>query len=134
MRSKVFVNYRPQYYYKAIDGWLRKQVGRPWDDVYSDLVAKIKEAAIGRYNRWRLLKDLSWKVELNVCLNEDGIPFTRKFCGYNYLVNDLYVDPEDGTLKYWKGDNNPRYSRNPIPDKTKHTLHIKIIILCLCVN
>ncbi len=74
-----------------LERFLRKQVGRLWDDVYSEICADAPaNCALGR----RLREEVSWLVETNVTV-EGGELICQP---YGYKVGGLYVHPETGLL------------------------------------
>ena len=89
-----------------IDGYLRKQVGRKWDDVYSEL-----SKALGQ-GTWpiRHILEQHIDVETNTYRARDGGVYADAKHGYNYRVDrseaghfwrrpDFYVEPETGVLR-----------------------------------
>jgi len=74
-----------------LERFLRKQVGRLWDDVYSEICADAPaNSALGR----RLREEVSWLVETNVTVKGGEL-----ICQpYGYKVGGLYVHPETGLL------------------------------------
>lgn len=83
------------------------RVGRPWDQVYSE----IRKAIPGR-NKLEVdaIDSLRWLVELNVSIGQDGVPRTSGR-GYDLLDNELYVDPRDRILKRWRRSKSRRQLR-----------------------
>ncbi len=79
--------------------WLERQVGRPWDRVYSDACKIIKPTStVKNHVKIHLLEF----VHRNVVLFDD-VPCTTPSwigCGYSELRNGgLYVDPASGLLR-----------------------------------
>lgn len=116
------VNKLPMYC-KQQDGWDRKrfndylsplwrfidkQVGRPWDDVYSEICNNIN---LDSTTRRHVREHVDRHVELNIVFNEDGDPCTKASRwgnGYTPLYKgELYKDPNDGLLKKFAGVKKP---------------------------
>ena len=84
--------------YAAIEGAIRKAVGKRWDDFYSELSKTVDHRnSTGRH----IFETLDWRVERNLYV-EDGELYIRN----NYRKESLkdsgtefYVDPRDGVLK-----------------------------------
>lgn len=101
--------------------FLRAQVGRPWNDVYSDVCHTFKGVVS---NGDRLTNYIDWDVELNVRVRDsDGELITER--GYSVGGNTLYVHPESGILtlsptsarRRWK--NKPRFESVVIDSEHK---------------
>ena len=101
--------------------YLRAQVGRPWNDVYSDVCHTFQVVVS---NGDRLTNYIDWDVELNVRVREsDGELITER--GYSVGGNTLYVHPESGILtlsptnprRRWK--NKPRFESVVIDSEHK---------------
>ncbi|MFA6211300.1 MAG: hypothetical protein WC714_17835 [Candidatus Obscuribacterales bacterium] len=89
--------------------FLRAQVGRPWNDVYSDVCHTFKGVVS---NGDRLTNYIDWDVELNVRVREsDGELITER--GYSVGGNTLYVHPESGILTLSPTSARRRYKRKP---------------------
>jgi hypothetical protein len=96
--------------YHILDRWLEKQVGRAWDDVYSEFRAAFNHNTYvgNQFLRLRFL------VEKNV-VTIDGVPYESPRWGFPQRpVDGLYVDG-DGILRYNKRE---RYTR-PKPPVTR---------------
>ena len=101
--------------------YLRAQVGRPWNDVYSDVCHTFQGVVS---NGDRLTNYIDWDVELNVRVRtDDGELITER--GYSVGGNTLYVHPETGILtlspttprRRWK--NKPRFEMVAIDNEHK---------------
>ena len=98
-RKESSCNYGPLYRY------LKKQIGKSWNDVYSDIKNNIK------LNNWDVNFILG-RVETNTYMDGDTIMIG----GYtHYPIHEayyelFYVDPRDGTLQFVASKN--RYRRN----------------------
>lgn len=102
--------------------FLCKQVGRPWNDVYSEIRERINAKSAVQLH---ILQHLKQYVELHVILDEDGKPWKEN--GYSfrgYEVNGLYVCPKTGLLKennllsWKKGSSKPDPNYITIDDET----------------
>jgi hypothetical protein len=78
--------------------YLARQVGRPWDKVYSEISANLKATNAVQQHVRDHLKDY---VALKVSLNKAGEPMSVSRWWRSY---DFYVDPGDGILKRAKND------------------------------
>ncbi len=101
--------------------YLRAQVGRLWNDVFSDVCHTFQGAVT---NGERLSNYIDWDVELNIRVREsDGELITER--GYTVGGNTLFVHPETGILtlsptstrRRWK--NKPRYEMVVIDNEHK---------------
>jgi hypothetical protein len=101
--------------------YLRAQVGRPWNDVYSDVCHTFQGVVS---NGDRLTNYIDWDVELNVRVRtDDGELITER--GYSLGGNALFVHPETGILtlsptsprRRWK--NKPRFEMVTIDNDHK---------------
>ncbi len=78
--------------------WLRSQIGKPWDSVYSELCQKIEtKTLVGQH----LLSHL-WQLVEREVIFVDGLPYSLR---HRYRINPLgywhqglYVHPETGIL------------------------------------
>lgn len=74
--------------------YLRKNVGRPWNKVYSELAQHLdKRKTTGIH----IFDHVKWEVEQNCFLGEDGKVYRRRYRRTN-LVSGLYVHPRTGLL------------------------------------
>ena len=89
----------------ALRRFLRKQVGRPWAEVYSEICNNApKGSFLGQHLR-ELVDD---EVHVNVTVVREGdkdVMYGRR--GWKVYDNDLFVSPEDGLITV-KGDGEPR--------------------------
>ncbi|BAZ37955.1 hypothetical protein NIES4101_38820 [Calothrix sp. NIES-4101] len=74
--------------------WLRSQVNRPWDSVYSELCRKIETKTLAGQH---LLFHLFTIVERDVVMI-DNVPYSRNHRQLGYWRHELYVHPETGFL------------------------------------
>jgi len=101
--------------------WLNAQIGRHWDDVYSD-ISKIFEH---RTRNWvDFKKSIRWLVRTDTHVNDDGSISINKHRWYDNLCNQLYVHPITGILCYNGGYN--RHHWLEIYDDEKEINLIKI--------
>lgn len=99
-------------YLAPLRRYLEKQVGRPWNDVYSEIRATIKPDSI-------IKNHLYHHLELEVVKHVeyiDGTPY-NKGGRHWYPVCGFYVCPETGLLK-----KNPRVSRKRKPARSPVTV------------
>lgn len=85
---------------RPLDGFLRKNVGRPWNDVFSE-VCQI--ASLDSTIRRHLREHVGFSVELHVVMR-DGEPGTFGFGGWRQLrpyrgITYFYVCPRTGLLR-----------------------------------
>lgn len=88
--------------------YLCKQVGRPWNDVYSEIRERINARSAVQLH---ILQHLEQYVEKHVKYDNEGVP--RKKDSRSWAsdeVDGLYVCPSSGILKEWKRN---RYRYNP---------------------
>jgi len=86
---------------KPIKNFLKKNVGRAWDDVYSEIC----EHADSRSDTGRLLRQyVEYNIELKVVKDAGLVYYSPLFTrGYIELrKNELYVDPDDGLIKKYQ--------------------------------
>lgn len=95
--------------------YLRKQVGRPWDKVYSELSARLDKRSLTGIHIWDHIKT---EVEMHAFLGEDGktLYHRQRFSSHLWPVVGLYVHPRTRLLCY-KADTRPRYRRRPDPNR-----------------
>lgn len=83
--------------------FLNKNVGRPWDKVYSEICEHADSRSVAGYN---LRKHIAYYLELNVVINGKTVYYLPEYgIGYVELRKDeLYIDHKDGLLKkYGRG-------------------------------
>jgi hypothetical protein len=85
-----------------IKGFLKKAVGRPWNDVYSEICENIDKS-----NRVQahILEHVWQYVHRNVVIKDNKIFDRRTFYGgklYELSNNDTYICPKTGILKKYK--------------------------------
>lgn len=93
-----------------VHGYLHKSIGRPWNDVFSELTT-----ALGRGShpiRHVLTSHALSEVDTNTYL-KDGRVYAQP---YSRVYGDYYVDPRDGTLRKEKDKPRSRY-REPVLDR-----------------
>jgi len=76
-------------------GYLRKQVGRPWDDVYSELSQHLDRRSLSGRHIWGHVES---DVSVNTWMGRSGKIYTRRYG--THLVEDFYVHPLTGLLCY----------------------------------
>jgi len=87
--------------------YLRSQVGRPWDDVYSDICRVFRKNHVvdHRLNDW-----LSWQVDQTIRLVNGE--FVNE-SGHCVSANSLYVHPQSGVLTLEPPRARRRYENKP---------------------
>ena len=79
--------------------YLRKQVGRPWNKVFSEICERLPVRSM---NGNHIRDHLDWEVETKTCL-VDGIPHSLDLRGPRPVYpNELYVCPKTGILNKMK--------------------------------
>lgn len=76
--------------------YLRKQLGRLWNDVWSEICENNKDF-MGEHLKMHIV----WEVETNCRFNEDGELVSDN--GYTFYRQRFYVDPNTGVLCISKG-------------------------------
>lgn len=76
--------------------WLKSNIGRPWDKVYSEIREQIDARSAVQYH---ILQHLDQYVQLHTFLDEEGIPRVHGTWRRDYEVDGLYVCPKSGLLK-----------------------------------
>jgi len=78
--------------------WLRKQVNRPWDKIYSELVSTVDtRTVVGQH----LIDHVKSEVALHCVRANDGRLVRASDWTWRQEVKGLYVDPRTGILR-WK--------------------------------
>ena len=77
-----------------LKGFLRKNVGRPWDKVYSELCAGLDKRKV---TGWHIFTHVEQFVEKNCYFAVDGTPYAQRW-GRDYPVRWFYVHPRTGLL------------------------------------
>lgn len=70
--------------------YLRKQVGRPWDKVWSEITATLDSRSLTGQH---IFDHIRWEVELDAWLGDDGRLYHKRRWGTIELVSGLYVHP-----------------------------------------
>lgn len=84
-------------YLAPIKGFLRKSIGRPWDDVWSEISSRL---SIGSTTQRHVLGHVEDYVEKNAFEHEDGsITDYRGYGVRSFRGPSLYVCPRTGILK-----------------------------------
>jgi hypothetical protein len=82
-------------------GAIRKNVGRPWDNVFSEFCDALDRRGLSGYHIWT---HLMWEVETNTFLGEDGEVYGQSvlpvFSGRFAKVEGFYVHPLTRLLLY----------------------------------
>lgn len=79
-----------------LKGYLKKNVGRPWDDVYSEIAANLDRRSVSGIHIFSHLWDY---VELNCWIGaETGTVYSQSKYGYSSTPSYFYVHPWTGIL------------------------------------
>lgn len=101
--------------------FLRKNVGRPWDKVYSEMREKLDDRKVtGRH----VFEHVDGEVETHALIDGDGELYRWGFSG-RQPVYGFYVDPRTGLLCW--SDNNPwRRARGKSKTAGEEITHIRL--------
>lgn len=91
-------------------GFLRKSVGRPWDDVWSEISSRL---SVGSTVQRHVLGHVFDYVELHAVELEDGTIASRAALnrGFTWFSSDFYVCPRTGELRMHPDSLKTRKSR-----------------------
>lgn len=94
-KGKNNLAYRGRYFSNAVDRFLRKNIGRKWNDVYSELSNKLDHK----------VQDIGWRVELNA-FKEDNRIVSIGYCGVQEVRGFYVLDGILGEIpkKKYKAD------------------------------
>lgn len=96
--------------------FLNSSVGRKWDDVYSEISEHIKGTSTVQRH---ILQHVFQYVELHVRLQDRKVYKQQSRYGgtfYELWNGDMYVHPETGILKKYKGKRRTRRPFDPFPN------------------
>ncbi len=82
-----------------IRGFVRKNVGRKWDDVFSDFCAVYDQRAVLTKH---LFQHLKWSIDRNLVVKDGELFIRSRYHGLEPIQEswaEFYVDPRDGILK-----------------------------------
>lgn len=88
---------------RPLEKWLLKQVGRPWNDVYSEACKVLKDKH-DKHGYGDLIQELFWVVERDVIMI-DNVPHSIRlgsFAPIGRWRNQLYINPDNGKLEIFK--------------------------------
>jgi hypothetical protein len=95
-------------------GAIRKNIGRPWDDVFGEFCEALDRRGLSGYHIWT---HLMWEVETKTFLGEDGEVYGwPTFGGLPSKVGGFYVHPRTGLLLYKQPRRFQRLKKVPRPD------------------
>jgi hypothetical protein len=77
--------------------YLRKQVGRPWNRVWSEIMHTLDSRTLTGQH---IFDHIRWEVEQEAWIGDDGRLYRRRRWGTIQLVGGLYVHPVTGLLCY----------------------------------
>lgn len=103
-----------------LNGYLKKQVGRAWDDVWSELCQNLRKGGIGVSHILEAHVDVyhkCWWGEGTGPYNQGKIGFYGARIGSRIGCwpvgdGDLYVDPETGLLAQWGEHKRPSWKQH----------------------
>lgn len=75
--------------------YLRKQVGRPWDKVWSEITRTLDSRSLTGQH---IFDHIRWEVEQEAWIGEDGRLYHKRRWGSIQLLDGLYVHPITGLL------------------------------------
>ncbi len=92
------------------DRFLESRLGRPWDDVYSEICAEFDRRS---YVGYRFLRDLDWHVATNCWIGAETGTIYGGCYGSNEspVSNEFYIHPWTGLLCWAPPINHPRPER-----------------------
>jgi hypothetical protein len=101
--------------------FLRKNVGKPWDMVYSEIKESLDDRKVtGRH----VFEHVDWEVETHAFIDGDGELYTWGYGGRR-PVDGFYVDPRTGLLCW--SDNNPwRKARGNSKTAAEEITHVRL--------
>jgi hypothetical protein len=101
--------------------FLRKNVGRPWDLVYSEMKESLDDRKVtGRH----VFEHVDWEVETHAFIDGDGELYKWGYSGRR-PVDGFYVDPRTGLLCW--NDNNPwRRAGGKSKTATEEITHVRL--------
>lgn len=89
--------------------WLRRQVGRPWNTVWSEICAQVDATSVSGQH---LREHVRWEVELHVRMDAHGVALRTTTSGWRpQRVDGLYVHPRHGLL-CWQERDRSRWRRH----------------------
>jgi|SRR5262245_5446575 len=102
--------------------FLRKNVGRPWDKIYSEMKESLDDRKVtGRH----VFEHVDMDVEMHPMIGEDGELYKLGYSGRLLPIYDYYVDPRTGLLCW--SDNNPwRKARGKSKTAGEEITHIRL--------
>lgn len=79
--------------------FLQKNIGRPWNDIYSEICQSTDRRTFRGHD---LLEYLGWEVYVQCTIGEDGKAYAHHRWGGRTPVSGFYVHPETGVLQWEK--------------------------------
>src|SRR5260370_26467608 len=104
--TRAPISPRRQYGWKAkefsdvlgpLRRYLRRQVGRPWDKVWSDISKTLDSRSLTGQH---IFDHIRWEVDQDAWIGDDGRLYHKRRWGLIAPVNGLYVHPATGILSY----------------------------------
>jgi hypothetical protein len=101
--------------------FLRKNVGRPWDKVYSEMKESLDDRKVTGLH---FFEHVAWEVETHAFVDGDGELYTWGYRGRE-PVHGFYLDPRTGLLCW--SDNDPwRRARGKSKTSGEDITHIRL--------
>lgn len=106
--------------------YLVKQVGRKWDDVYSEICTNFSHKSVVQSHLRDHVNDI---VSMDIIMI-DGHPYYRSYNRpiklESWRYDGLYVDPTDGILKKVKPQQRRKYKHKPFGVKINNKLYVRV--------
>ena len=101
--------------------FLRKNVGRPWDMVYSEIKESLDDRKVTDRH---VFEHVDWEVETHALIDGDGELYKWGYSGRR-PVDGFYVDPRTGLL-CWNDDNPWRRARGKSKTAAEEITHVRL--------
>ena len=127
-RSK-YIRSREVKYFSDLIGplrrFLRKNVGRPWDQVYSEMKIHLDDRKVtGRH----IFEHVDGEVETRPLIGDDGELYKLEYGGRTQAIYELYVDPRTGLL-CWSDSSPPWRQRRKLRKLERDAPEINRVLL-----
>jgi len=102
--------------------FLRKNVGRPWDKVYSEMKERLDDRKVtGRH----VFEHVDMDVETHALIGVDGELYKLKYGGRLLPIYEFYVDPRTGLL-CWSDTKPPWRQRGKSKTDAQEVNHVRL--------
>ena len=127
-RSK-YIRSREIKYFSDLIGplrrFLRKNVGRPWDQVYSEMKLHLDDRKVtGRH----VFEHVETEVEMHALIGDDGELYKLDYGGRYQSIYEFYVDPRTGLL-CWSDNSPPWRQRRKLSKLEKDAQEVNRVLL-----